>query len=1071
MFKTTLTIVLAALCLNFGLKAQEPTKPPPLKNQAILGKVISATTGQALPGALINVNGNQHNTVSNDNGEFTLTLSNGAYNLSLRFLGYKTRNISIQIPSNESLTIALEIDKNDLKEVEIVSTGYQNISKERATGSFTQVDNQTINRNVGINVLDRLEGVTSGLLLNRGLNNVGSTPKIAIRGRNTLFGNTEPVVVLDGLPYEGNIDQINPADIESITVLKDAAAASIWGARAANGVIVLVTKRGSKNQKLTIGISSTLTLTDKINLSYAPQISSADYIDMEQYLFSKGFYTSSLNNSYSPISAAVAIFNQRKLNKISSADSMAQINALKAHDVRSDVEKYSYRNSVYQQYQLNLSGGDNNSRYYLSGGYDKNLENYRTDSYNRLTIKASNSYFLWKDRIELTGGFNFISGNTNGKSNKYTSYTPYDRLADSEGNPLPVVTASTLRAAYVDLLSNTNLLDWHYRPLDELMPNTLNKRVQYKMNLGADFKVAEGLNFIANYQFLKERTDLITNHTVESFYARNIINQFSSVVNNTIIRAVPLGGILNKGTSDLSSKIVRLQLNFNRVFNQVHEVNAITGYEAGDNRSKGESFSVYGYDPETMTNGNNTINPMKNNPFYYEPALSQRISLAPGLSENIDIRQSYYANVSYSYLSRYVATGSVRKDESNLFGVKTNQKGIPLWSAGILWNVSQENFYRSGWLPYLKLRATYGYNGNVDKSVSAYLTVLNNGLVNDWGNGYSVIANPPNPLLRWEKVKTINFGIDFSSRNSRINGTLEYYKKNSTDLIGNSPIASQSGVTQFRGNSANLRSKGLDIILNSKNIIGKFQWGTTILFNYNEDVVGDYKVKQGSNFDIVSSNYSNPLEGYPYYAIFSFRSAGLDGKGAPQGYLNNQISQNYTEIIRSTDPAELKYHGSAAPKYFGSFINTFNYGNFELSFSLLYKLNYYLKRSGVFNGSNYTYLGSLDYNKRWQKPGEELTTIIPVFVYPANSSSASFFQYSEDLIERGDHIRLQDFRFTYKVPGRVVKKMFLKGFDVFVYGKNMGILWRKNKLNIDPDYGNLAIPQAFSSSLGINITL
>jgi TonB-linked SusC/RagA family outer membrane protein len=1076
MKKTIQTIVLAALCLNFTgkVQAQEPAKSTALKT-TYTGKVISASTSEVLPGAVIKINHSNQTLITNDRGEFTLNLTNGSYSLSVNYLSHKTKTLSIQIPLKEPLLISLDIDEQNLQEVEIVSTGYQNIPKERATGSFTQIDNKTINRSVGINIIDRLEGVTSGLLLNRGTA-MANTPKISIHGRSTIFASAEPLIVLNGFAYDGTIDQINPADIETIDVLKDAAASSIWGSRSGNGVVVITTKSGRKNQKLTVGVNSTLTVSGKPDLFYSPQMTTSDAVDLEQLLFSKGLFTSRFSNPYNGISTAVEIFNQRKSNQITAADSASRIDALKAYDARSDLDKYVSRNKVQQQYQLNLSGGTHNLQYYLSGGYDNNLDQVVTDRYRRYTFNSNTTFSIWKDRLSLSADVGFVSSTDQNNPNTFNPNSPYDRMVDEAGNSLAVVLGSAgFRQSYADTVGRGKLLDWHYRPKDELVPNSQVLLQQSRIKTGINFKASNDLNLTVNYQLLNEDSNRETNNNMDSYYTRDMINKFSAISNDNVTRVIPSGDILNAYSVTLRSQTFRSQLNYRKVIANDHEVNAIAGYEGSDLRTATNNQTYYGYDPETMTHANATIDPTRNYKLYYSTGTA-KINTTAALSGKININQSYYTNISYAYLGRYILSASARRDESNLFGVKTNQKGVPLWSAGLAWNIHRESFYHWDLLSSLKLRATYGYNGNVDKSVSAYTTARSLGILNYFSNVYAQIQNPPNPSLRWERVKTWNIGLDFSFKNNRVNGSLDVYQKNAVDLIGNNPIAFQSGIAQFKGNGANLQTQGLDLVLNSRNLDGKLKWNTSLLFNYNLDKVTDYKISQSSNLNIISGNFNNPLVGYPYYAIFSFPSAGLDNTGSPQGYLNGEISKDYAKIRSTLDQTQLQYHGSASPKYFGSLINTFHYHDFELSLNITYKFDYYFRRLSVFSGSNYgsgvmQYKMS-DYEKRWQQPGDELNTKIPALVYPSNLARDSFFQNSSDLVERGDHIRLQDVRLSYNLS-RITATGFrlIQKASLFLYARNLGILWRENKLKIDPDYGSSIPPQPFSGSFGINLTL
>jgi len=1025
---------------------------------------VTDESDRPLFGATIKVKDSNKTTTTDNEGKFMLSEVDQDAVLVISYVGYQ----SAEIRPDDTVKVRLHLASSDLEEVSVVSTGYQEVPKERATGSFTIIDSKTINRSVGVNILDRLDGVTSGLLLNRGLEKAANNSVISVRGRSTIFANAAPLIVLDGFPYEGTIEQINPMDIENITILKDAAAASIWGTRASNGVIVLKSKMGRKKQQLAINLSSTLTISEKPDLYYAPQISSADYIDLEQYLFNKGYFNGSINLKYSAISRAVEVMNRKKMGLITAADSISQINELKGNDIRSDLLKYAYRPKVHQQYQINLSGGNDISSFYISGGYDKNLESSVTNDYERLSFNAKNSVSLIGGRLELFSDLNFNSSTTNSKSNAYIPYSPYDRLADEKGNSL--ATVNNLRITYLDTAGNGKLLDWHYRPKDELQPNRENRITQYRLNFGLAYKIADGLTLSAKYQFLNEDVRNDRDALLTEYLVRNTINTYSSINGNSITYGIPLGNILDQSLSLLKTKTARFQVNYFKVFAQDHEINAIGGYENTDGRKTSSNQVIYGYNPETRTNGNNLINPMMPYRYYYSRA-STRFSTAPNSRGMINFTQSYYANISYAYKGRYMFSGSARKDESNLFGVDANQKGVPLWSTGLSWNIDKEAFYKLEWLPQLKLRATYGYNGNIDKTLSGYLTIQSLGFTNFWDSPYASIVNPPNPALTWEKVRTWNLGLDYAFKNNRVMGSIDVYQKNATDLIGNGPISMQTGVAQFKGNVADLQGKGIDFVITSRNIDGKFNWTTSFLLNYNIDKVTGYKIRQSSNYNIVSGNYNNPLQGYPYYAIFSFPSAGLDAEGNPQGFVEGVASKDYSSIINALDPSRLKYHGSGSPKYFGGIINSFAYKNFELSVNILYKFDYFFRRTSIFSGSNYLFRVA-DYDNRWKKAGDESLTDIPSLVYPSDTFRDTFFQYSEKTVEKGDNIRLQDIRLSYQLPLESASPLKIKKLGVFIYSQNLGILWSANKRNIDPDYGSgsSSIPQPLSCSLGLNLS-
>jgi len=1027
--------------------------------------------GNPLSGATVKLEGTNIVVRTNDKGSFTLNSKADNGVLIISFLGYKTEKVSFSPGKPEPFNIVLKQEENGLLEIEIVSTGYQDIPKERATGSFTVIDNEFLNRSVSTNILDRLDGVTSGLIFNKNLPGGGNSngAGISIRGRSTLFANPNPLIILDNFPYEGNINNINPNDIESFTILKDAAAASIWGVRAGNGVIVMTSKKGKTRNKVQLTANVTSSFSNRPSLRYKPQMSVSEYIDLEQYLYQKGHYNRNLRNNYSIISPAVAIMLQKKNGQISAADSSAMIADLKRLDARDDLEKYIYRPAINQQYAFSLDGGNSYNKYYLSAGYNKDIQNLKGNSYERFTLNANHSFILLKDKLELSAGVLLSTDNTKGNTSRYTTpYTPYDKLADETGNPLSVVREGGLRKQYTDTAGKGKLLNWDYKPLDENYSNQITKLTDYKLNANLKYAVFAGLSFALNYQYQKGISDYSQQYADDSFFTRNLINSFTQLNQTTLIatRPIPLGGINNTAFSNYYSNYGRTQINYTANFNNKHEINALAGVEIKDYKSINNSNRMYGYN---LSNGANIPVDYLNNFKQYYGNGTIRIPYSSSSSYSIDRFRSAFFNASYYYDNRYGISASARRDESNIFGVKTNQKGVPLWSAGLMWNLSNEHFYSIEKLPKLTLRATYGYNGNLDRSTSAYLTARTWGSSETWNVPYSEIINPPNPSLRWERIKNINFGLDFSTKENLFAGSVDYFIKRGIDLIGNSPIAPQSGITQFKGNTANTKTTGIDVVIN-KNSIGraKFKWQSNFLFSYNKETVTNYKVKQGSNLDVVNSNFANPLEGYPYYALFSFKFVGLNEQGKPKGILNNSVSQDYANIINSNDASELVYNGSAIPLLYGSFRNSFQYADFDLSLNITYKLKYWYRRYNVFSGSNYSYTNA-DYDKRWQKAGDELKTIIPALSYPVDFTQDAFFQGSDALVEKADHIRLQDIRLSYTFSGIKALQSF-KNLRVYCYINNLGIIWKATKQPLDPDApaSSFINPRSYSIGLSTN---
>jgi len=1063
MKKTILFIVLATLCLFFRAEAQVTFH--------ITGRVIDSATTKPLQGATVKIKLVKSSVSTNEYGTFAINTKETQGSIVISFVGYKTTVVYFSTDESGPFEIALAEDQNALKDVNVVSTGYQNIPQERATGSFTVIDNKTLSHAVSPDLLSRLKGVTNGLLID---NNTGNADGISIRGRSTLFSNTEPLIVIDNFPFEGDINSINPNDIETVTLLKDAAAASIWGVRAGNGVIVITTRKGKAGAKPVISFNTNLTIGGKPDLKYIPQLTSAEYIDVEKYLFAQGQYYQ-LYDDYDGISPVVAILNAQQLGQITASQADQQINALENIDDRDQESQYFYRKSSSQQYHFDISGGGQNQTYYFSGGYDYNLPNAVATSNSRITLKGDNNYRFLNDKLTLSTDINFTKSQTaNDNAEGYQPIYPYEQVADASGNALAVIPPGGLRAAYTDTAGNGKLLDWKYRPLDELRNTTSTNTTDandYRILLGLNYKILKSLSASINYQYENINTKSDLDYDQQSFYVRNLVNSYSQINTTTgiVTTPIPSGDIYTPSFTDYEANYGRGQLNYNQSFAGKHEINAIAGYEVRAEQTQYNSTTLYGYNPATETSA--LIDNTTMFQSYFGPGANTfQLGNTNQLSSLTNHYISYYGNASYTYDQKYIVTGSYRKDESNLFGVNGNQKGVPLWSTGIAWNVDRESFFRTDWLSALKLRATYGYNGNVDQNLSALLTATPGGLNPAYPNvNYSTIVNPPNNGLRWERVKNINLGVDFSTKNNRISGSLEYYIKDGIDLIGTSPIAPQEGVSTFTGNSADTHASGVDMQINSININGDFKWMTTGIFNHVTDKVTAYNAPRGTNLNLMSGvGVITPLQGYPINSIFGFKWRGLDNTGAPQGVLNGVTSEDYVSIVNSTNTSDLNFFGSAVPTTFGSLRNTFSYRNFEFSFNISYKLSYYFRRASLNNTQLYNgNFQQSDYDLRWQKPGDQLTTNVPSLIYYPNPNRDNVYQYSSVLVDRGDQIRLQDIQINYTFRKSEFKGLPFSDLNIYMYANNLGILWRANKQGLDPDVYSGSYPTAKTIAIGL----
>jgi len=1065
--------LLLFLCLIIG-----PIHYSFAQKKEVKGTVYQ-TDGTALPGVFITTPDLKASAVTDSLGHFRIAIPAGESSLQVSHVGYFRQMVSVPGDGNP-LNISLEQEVVSLDEI-VVSTGYQTQSKDKTLGSYTLIDNKLINRVVSTDIISRLENITPSLLFDHRFN---GSPSISIRGQSTIQSEESPLIIVDNFPYEGDINNINPNDIQSITVLKDAAAASIWGVRAGNGVIVITTKQGRLETSMTIQLNSSVTIGRKPDLFYSPQfLNSSDFIDVEQSLFTQGYYSWMENYSTHPVlSPVVQLMIAQRDGKISSEEAQGQIARYREQDVRRDFSKYLYQNSINRQYSFSMKGGGSAVSYYLSGGFDQNDDNLVRNGLYRVTVNSMLTYHPTKS-VEISSNIlysNSKQAQNNGGSGTVTSgggkaIYPYARLADETGNPLPVV--RDYNTDFISQAQSTGLLDWSYVPLQDLRHNdyTINTD-NININTSARYRFTSWLDMEGRYQYERQNSHTRQLQSQQLYYTRNLINQYAYTDDNgTIQFPLPQGGILDNSYAELNSHAARVQLNFNKSWNDTHQLNILAGAEIRQARTTGLSYRVYGYNDDLLT----TSWVDYTTSYLLSPEGSTAtVPDRSSLSYLTDRNRSYYGNLTYIYLERYILTASARKDASNLFGVNANNKGVPLWSAGLGWQISSEGFYPlKEWLPLLKLRATYGYSGNVNKSLTAYATgYYNNNSVT--GLPYVQIMTPPNPNLRWEKVKMINLGVDFESKNHLLSGSIEYYQKKGLDLIGKSSLDptigySVGGRNEFIGNNSALKGQGLDVQLNVNKTIGKFNWTAQLLYSNSTNKITRYDY-QSSSISSYFSSVATPVPGNPRYSLYSLKWAGLDLQtGDPQIYLDGKITKEYGSILSNLKLKDLTCNGSALPTHFGSLHNNFRLGDFTLGFNISYKFGYYFRRpslsySALFNN----WIGHQEFSDRWMKPGDEKFTQVPSMPDPGASSSRDFvYTFANILVEKGDHIRFQDINFSYDLQRSKYRWLPFNKVSVYGYINNIGIIWQANKHGLDPDYVFQPYPASQTYSLGINITL
>ncbi|SEW51571.1 SusC/RagA family TonB-linked outer membrane protein [Chitinophaga arvensicola] len=1035
------------------LSGEQPVASPVTTAAAAVFQVVTGTVtdeqGNPLPGASITVKKAKMQTaIADANGQFTLEGEPGS-TLVVSFLGYSPK-VVVLTENTTGLYIRLARIASQIKEVAVVNTGYQTISRERAAGSYSTITADDMKGKLQTNIMERMEGMVAGLT---------SQGSIQIRGVSTVNGNKAPLYVVDGIVYEGALAALNPAEISSITILKDASAASIYGARAANGVIVIVTRSGVAG-KPRISYSGTMKLTPLPDWEYANLMSSNELVDFQQQLFAaaSGDYNSldarkSMNDVY-------AWLYERKAGNISEAELQQQLNVYRKRDRYNQVLDELVRDAkMIQQHNLSFSGGSDFYKYNLSANYTGN-NNYDKSrgTTNRYGYNLKNAFNLAKwvqADVTLLGsvvkddydnGFSGFSNLNGGKASYYM-------LRNEDGTPAQwLISKSQFE---IDRLNALGLQDETYQPLNEIGKQHATSTSKYtNANIGAKFKLIKGLSLDIRYQnertegFDKQFYHKSANAVKTQINDATVINPATGVVTNYI----PQGGQVSETRNDQNSYTMRAQLNFQRSFTRKHQVNIIAGAEKRRIVRSGTNLYKYGYDDFSLTYKpidelmlrqyiNNTQSVF--NQFSFA-------SKEKGFTYTEDRFLSFYGNGSYTFNQKLTATGSIRVDQSNLFGTDPRYQYKPLWSAGLLYEIARNKF---GWLDRAAVRATYGLNGNIAKQSGPYLIAKDASSTNYLTNEFqSSIVSPPNSGLRWEKTQVTNFGVDFDLFKRRMQGSIEVYNKHTVDLLGDRNADPTTGWGSVMLNYGSMRNRGIDITLTSINVESKdFNWQSTLNFNYNKNELLNLENPSNEVYSYLVSGQTRV--GRPLQSLYSIRYAGLDAQGRPQAYTAGGKLVNTTQALTIAD---LVYEGTATPPYSASLQNTFSYKGISLYFMFIYYGGH------VMRGAKATYLNlypELNYTSnmdklnlvRWRKPGDEADrSMAPAYQQGADAVLTNIWDAADMHMQKADFIKLRDITLGYELPSGLIGRAGISGARLSLQVQNAW-RWAANSQGLDPE--------------------
>ena len=1074
---------------------------------------VTDTDGAPVIGAgLVCIEKNTAGTTTDLDGNFSITLPAGSKTVKFSSVGMKELVYQIIPGRTENVRIIMEWENTELDQV--VVTGYAQTSVKRITGSVAVLNSEKFEAKAISSVDALMQGEVAGVSIKSLSGQPGTQAKITIRGSNNITGSSAPLWVVDGVPLQSEspvlsseqlatggfdnifvngIGNINPNDIESITILKDAAAAAIYGSRAANGVIVVTTKKGEAG-KMRISYNNTFSWSFKPERSLN-LMNSSEKLSWEDELwneFSAAKYAASLTDN-TVIYPVVGIVGQIRagLGDFASmkGDKAAQDKYIESlRNVDTNWYNLLFRNSFSQGHHLSLSGGSGKSTYYVALGLNDEDGMLIHNDYRRYNVNA-------KMTLTPTDWARIDVGMEAARQESKMPYStvdpfyyaffsnPYERAYNADGSYAADNTWFTLGyyngrgAEQVMPKNGFNII----RELDSNYSKTANTNGTFRAQ--TDFRIIEPLHFVGlvSYSYSNNSTDKVIDKYSYSAFRDRLGSDDRSQTN--------LYGNISQNRTNRNSYVARGHFSFNKTFAETHTVNLLAGAELRGSGSNTIFTKRYNYDPKTGT----TSLPQISGP--QDEWLSE-VEKLNGEYFSKTRYASFYASADYYLGKSIVLNASFRTDGSSNFG--SNKQFNPTWSAGAAWHIGEETWMKKA-LPALShatLRAAYGFTGDVNTSTSHLLVIQylqqQYRYFGDETFNLGTIPSAPNPDLGWEKTQDAKAGLDFGLWKDRLTLNTEYYYRLSTDVVTSSPVQSTTGFTHVYFNAADIMNSGIELTLNGK-IIRTKDWGLSAAVNFAYNYNKVLKYNPVSKSGITSKD--RYVEGYPTGAIFSGKYAGI---ASDTGLYQFELRPDAT-ISTATDlnkPDNYRYYlGTTIAPYTGGFNLSASWRQLRLSISGVYSFgcktyeNFRYpasysnaSHSGVSTETVQSQFSDLygnhlnvekDRTNRWtatHTTGVKYPRIYDYFDGKYNFASYNTMDSSiidAVYLKNNSYLRIKSIILTYSLPGAAVKKMRMRGLSFNVSLNNFFTFTKYD--GMDPEIPGATYPTTRSVSAGMNI--
>lgn len=1096
--------------------------------KTITGKITDINK-MPMEGVTIIIDGSNKGVVSNFDGNFSLQ-AKPENSLKISFIGMKTQLITVG--TNTTINIVLTEDSEDLETV--VITGYQNVKRELFTGASQTIKAKDIKLDGVADISRALEGRVAGVSVQNVTGTFGAAPRITIRGSSSILGDTKPIWIIDGVIQEEIVNLsvadlvsgdantllssavagLNASDVESFEILKDASATALYGARALNGVVVITTKTGKKNQKPTFNYTAEYAIRDIPRYTNYDLLNSQETVSVYREMESKGFldlpssFQGRYGGIYNIMYKAINNYNENtgQFQLQNTPEARAQF--LQQYELaNTDWFKTLFNTSPTQTHTLSFSSGGENATSYASLGYYTDGGWTVADRVRRITGNLRNTYYLSDDKLRITTQLqgsirNQLAPGTFARQEDVVSGS-YTRDFDINPFSYALNTSRALRARDADGDLEYSRYNWApFNILNELKNNAIELNVsdikfqgqaEYNLNknltysfLGSaryatsnsDHSITENSNVAAAYR--SDETTIVRNQNTFLFSDPDKPNELPRVV-------LPVGGILITSKNTLVTYTFRNTLDFTKRFkNESHGIRLYGGQEYRYTDRAQSSNTGYGYqfsrggtvftDPDILKKAI-----LEGNPYFSAKETRQR-------------EVSFFANATYDFEKKYVLNITGNYEGSNRAGKSSESRWLPTYTIGGKWNVDKEDFIKnSNVVSSLAFRPSYGLVALLADNATNNLAIFRNQITDRFNNNdrenYIDIEDLQNSELTWEKTLELNIGIDVGFLRNRIMLNFDAYFRKGKDLIDLIRTTGIGGESLKLGNNSEMTTNGVEFQLNTVNVDSEnFKWKTGFnISHFNQKVTS---LKQESNvFDLVTGTGRGNAIGYPKGALFSYNFEGLNEYGLPK-FLTEDADFNPAKPYDLVDFQDtdkvidyLMYEGATEPNVSGGISNSFTYKNWDFSFFISFSAGNKIRLAPAYK-SRYTDLDVFprEFVNRWLVPGDENITGVPAIAsqsilqaYGSNALERAYnaYNYSTARVADGDFVRMKNISLGYSLDKQIVSKLGLSSFRMSLQSTNPFLIYSDSKLGgQDPEFfrsGGVAYPISRLFAFSLNV--